>query len=284
MNKKYKAKGAMMVLLIAIVLQAGFSVYSMIDDGGYFHRRQVSLLADENISTAAVTLDISQEIKDIIMGQYPDSYSAYLEKYQQFLTGFTVSPALKSQVEALLKDGYRLGNVMTGYDFLYHGYGTMAELKNMLAEQQRGQSWTALFRGYHSSNNFIPRAFDGEYLERLTQTPGITSDDIMIADRISQKSGIPFETLIHRMQEGESWRQITEAEGILNGSSTLPRVQVTQEKLQSYGHLGLSEDSIVEGLVLAYKQGLTEAAVLELAAAGKTQEEILMAGYQEKYQ
>lgn len=285
MKKKHISRAIILMTLIGLLLQAGFSVYSMIDERGFFKNDPITLLRDQSLSPEVVEgIEVSQEVQGIIKAQYAQRYSHYLNLYKYFLTTLNVSPSLQFQVEALLKEGYLLGDIMTGYDFLYHSYGTVDELKSLLRAQQRGQIWTALFKEYNQNNSFVPRAFDSEYLERLTETPGITSDDIMIADRISQKSGTDFEALIHRLQEGESWRQITEALAILNGSDSLPRVQVTQEKLTSYASLGLTEDRIVEALVLANKLGFSEEAVLDLARSGKGEEDILAAGYQEKYQ
>ncbi|KAB3535455.1 hypothetical protein F8154_06635 [Alkaliphilus pronyensis] len=285
MIKKLIARTTMLILITGLVLHTGLSVYSMISDGKTFESEQVALLTDENIDEVPTTeVEISVEIQEIIKDQYPERYDHYLDLYRSILSTFMVSPALQTQIESLLIEGYLLGDVMSAYDFLYHGYGTVEELRELLIAHQMGEGWVILFKDYNQANTFVPRDFDMEYLEKLTQTLGITSDDIMIADIISHKSGEDFTSLIHRLQEGESWRQITEELNILNGSDSLPRVQVTQEKLTSYTSLGLSEEKIVEGLVLANKLGFSEEAVLELVQRGQTEEEILARGYQEKYQ
>ncbi len=286
MNKRFISKVTMVLLFMALVFQAGYSVYSMIDErAGISQKNQMQLYATETVPQGAIqNIEVSQEIQEIIKLQYAEKYPHYLEKYKYFLVTLEVSPQLQSFVEDLLVEGYQLGDMMSAYDFLYQEYGTGEELKTLLKAQKEGRPWASLFKDYLQENIFVPRVFDTAYLEKLTQTPGIGSDDIMIADRIAHKTGEDFEGLIHRKLEGESWQEITTGLNILNGSAQLPRVQVTQEKLVAYAATGLQEDQVVEALVLANKLGFSEEAVIELVKGGQSREVILAAGYQEKYQ
>lgn len=198
------------------------------------------------------------------------------QAYRQFIADYGVVDPLRDEVDRLVAEGNKLSDVMIGYAYIYHQFGKMDQLEKLLIQRKQGTAWSELFASYRSSHSgFEPRAFEPDYLEKLSSTAGFTSDDIMIADMVSFVSDKPIEDVVeHRLESGD-WRQIAAEEGILYTAGTLPRVPITAEQLQRYQRSsGLTEDQIVSAFVLANKLRAPVEAVINEFAAGVSEEAI----------
>lgn len=193
-----------------------------------------------------------------------------IETLEQFIEVFNVDDRISAELKELELQGYATSDIFIGYTYLYHEFGTIDELKLMLERVDQGSDWETQFADYVRTNSpFTPRTFEPEYLEKLSESAGLTSDDIMIADRIAHVTGIEFDDLIQVKLESEHWREITARHGILYGEDALPRVQVTLEQLERYtSAYQLTEDQVVEALVHAQKLNASAEEVLRMASEG----------------
>ena len=178
-----------------------------------------------------------------------------------------------------------LKEILIAYEFLNEAYGRKAELEKLVAGKDRGKTWTEAFASYDAANpEFTPRSFDFDDLEKLMKPGDITSDDIMIADRVSGKSGKTFEEIIAMKKTGETWKDINASLGILNSLGTIPSVPVTQAQIKKYTSDGrLSENRVVETLVTAFKLGLDEETAIADARNGYTRERFYAGALELKY-
>ena len=200
------------------------------------------------------------------------------------LVNLNVHEKYKIEIERLLEEGHILSDVITSYEFLNENYGKMEQIQLLTVEKESGKTWNEIFKQYMTDNPvFEPRSFDSDYLLQLMSTPEITPDDIMIADRVSQNSITPFETVINNRIEGNSWKEINAGLEIVNGSSKIPHVPVTAEQLDKYSNSGLYRRQIVESLVTAWKIGRTGDEIINKVKAGSTTEDIYAEYYTEKY-
>ncbi|MCG7408436.1 hypothetical protein MH117_13480 [Paenibacillus sp. ACRRX] len=210
----------------------------------------------------------------------------YDSKYKDMLAELDVHDKFKREIDKLVGKGYDLSDLMVAYEFLYQSYGRMQELEALVKQQDSGKSWEHVFKDYNKSHKpFVPRAFDTDYLESLMKTNGLTSDDIMIADRIGFVSAKAFkDILIAKLETQNSWKEIAAEHNIVNSSSTLPRVPVTQEELSKFTSASkLTEERVTEAIVLAKKIGKTPQQVISSMKSGQSEEAILADGYVEKY-
>jgi hypothetical protein len=221
----------------------------------------------------------------LIKAADPDNYTKNLNNYKQLLKDLNVHTRFKNELERLIKKGKKLPDLLTAYSFLNDCYGRITELEKLVSEKESGKTWAAVFTAYNKSNpQFEPSNFDNAYLEKLLATPGVDHDDIMIADRVSQKTGAAFDAVISKKTSGSSWRLIKAQYGIVNGLEKSPHLSVTREQLSKYTkQTGLEQKAVIGWLTTAEKLGKVPDEILKLAKQGLSKEEVYAKVYQEKY-
>lgn len=252
------------------------------DNGGQVSNQAVS--ANEQLKDE-VSLEISQDILNLIKSSDPDNYTKNVNNYKALLKDLNVHIIFKEEIERLITKGNKLPDILTAYAFLNDCYGNILDLEKLTSEKKSGKKWPDIFKAYNTANpEFVPRNFDAQYLEKLMQTPGIDQEDIMIADRISQNTKTEIDALINKRVEGLSWRLINAQYGIVNGQEKSPHLSVTREQLAKYtGQTGLPEKKVIEAMVMANKLDKTLDAVLREVKQGLSKEEIYSGAYEEKY-
>lgn len=194
-----------------------------------------------------------------------------------FIKHFNISESMQQYLKEYETKGYDISDIRISYAFLVDVYGKKEDLKVLLDKAKEGKKWSDIFKEYNSQHDeFTPRAFDTEYLDKIMKSNTITSDDIIICDRISSITGEKFETLISRNMEGEEWPAIGEGLGIINNQDSLSRVPITTKQIEEYKQgYGVSEDVIVNCFVIANKYSVKPEDILVKVISNQTQEEIL---------
>lgn len=235
------------------------------------------------VDTSSVV--VSQEIQDIIRQQDPTAFARNLDDYKRMIVLLDVHETFKAEIENLVVQGKGIKDLMIAYSFLNDAYGTIDQLEPLIDKKEQGKGWAQVFKLYNDSNPaFIPRNFDFDYLDEIMKSGNLTADDIMIADRVSQKSGAALEELIENRLLGLSWKSINAELGIVNASSNMPRVPVTAEQLKKYTvDRVLNEDRVVQTLVTAFKLGMDADTAIGLVKNGYTTEMLFAKALEEKY-
>lgn len=312
MRKVKKIRVLVVVIAAAFLIQAGYVAYSMLGDSLYNNQiaEDVStdtsnnsaqatstVISDSNTTlpsqvisvnnqlTDETTIEISQDILDLIKSSDPDNYTKNLDNYKQLLVTLNVHIIFKNEIERLIKEESKLPDILTAYAFLNDCYGSMTDLEKMVDEKELGGKWVDIFKAYNKNNpEFVPRNFDSQYLEKLMGTPGIDQEDIMIADRVSQNTKVAIEDVINKRIEGSNWRLINAQYGIVNGQEKSPHLSVTREQLTKYSNANkLSEKQVIEALAIANKLGKSTDSVLQSIKQGLLKEDIYAVAYEEKY-
>lgn len=294
--KKSKILRIVLFVIIAVtILQAGFMAYSMF--GGMTNealQEQNTVSEEQPAATVeAVSIDeeetedivISDEILDIIREQDPENYETNLTNYKNMLVKLNVHKKFQDELERLLKEEKMLADILIAYEFLNDSYGKLEDVLILINDKEEKESWSAVFKEYNRNNpEFIPQAFESGYLENLMKTSSLTADDIMIADRVSQKVNKPFKDIINERISGASWKRINAEFDVVNGDSFLPHVPVTREQISKYTESGhLTEQQVVEALVIVNKMKRPEAFIIEKVREGMEKEDIYALCYEEKY-
>jgi len=196
-----------------------------------------------------------------------------------------VPGSFQAQVEEMYSKGHKVQDVLAAYDYLYQNYGNIYELEGLILQKESGKAWKDIFKEYKKGKEeFVPRNFQGGELEKIFKTPGITSDDVIIADRIAVQTGAEFDELIAMRGQGMNWKAINEGFGIVNTSGELPRAAITSAQVKSHmKSTGLNEGKVLEALVLAQKLDKDGKAVIEKIKAGNDEEDIIAESLEEKY-
>ncbi len=274
MMKKKFIKIFGFIVSAALIVQSVIFVYAGIFGGQ----------TGDPVNTGSV--QISPEIENKIREQEPGEFNKNLTNYKRMLVVLDVHDTFKSRMENLIVVGRRLPDILIAFQFLNENYGLIDELDVLLDDRESGKTWLEVFSTYRQNHpEFIPRSFDFDYLEELMQTDGITEDDIMIADRVSQKTGMAFEDVIARRVSGEQWKDINGDLGIASSQNMLPRVPITQEQLRIHSAGGcLSEEQVVETLVIAFKLEMDEQEAINKAREGYTKERFFAEVLEGKYE
>ncbi|MEK4008421.1 hypothetical protein [Paenibacillus sp. FSL H3-0333] len=262
MNKRKVIQASALIIILVLVFQAGVFAYAKV---------AVTPKAETEESPETNTGPVQSEV--------------VRSSYDQFLKEFSVQETYRKQIDQLVAGGYSRAAVLTAYDFLYHNFGNVNEWTAMLGARNTGKTWEALFTQYRETHKeFIPRSFESEELELLMQVPGATSDDIMIADRLSFVTGKLFGDLLTAKLKSGKWSSVFEQENVLYSGNTFPRVQITEEEVRKYtGNSKLSDQQVTHAFVLAQKLGESAKVVVTKVAQGIADEIIMAQSYTEKY-
>jgi len=265
--------------IIGVIIAAGLIVQTAI----YAYAGIFGGQPDGNIDTSNIY--ISPEIENMIREQEPGEYTKNLKNYKQMLVVLNVHDSFKMEIENRIASGKRIQDILIACQYLNENYGRIEELDALITAKESGSTWLEVFNAYKESNTeFVPRSFDFNYLEEIMKSEGICEDDIMIADRLSQKVGLPFEDIIAERVSGSKWKEINAGYGIINAQDVLPRVPVTQEQLKKYTSSTFPEDMVVETLVIAYKLEIDEQEAINKAKGGYTKEKFFAEVLEDKYE
>ncbi len=165
--KNKLTKIIVVTIIIAIMLQTGFIVYSMVDN------------QSEAVQETGTNIEVSEQIQNIIKQYDSVNYERNINNYKNLLIELDVHSKFKSEMERLLTEGHALPDILTTYEFLYDDYGKMEYMEILVKEKESGMTWSKIFSNYRIYNpEFIPKSFDFGYLESLMETRNLTIDDI----------------------------------------------------------------------------------------------------------
>lgn len=196
--------------------------------------------------------------------------------YEEWLNTLDVHDKFKVELDQL-KASHAQGDLMTAYTFLYYQYGIFDQLEPIVKQKEDGASWKSVFSEYLEQHHaFVPRTYDTNELENLTSSASITSDDIMVADRLSFVSGQPMKGLLAaKLESGTSWKDAAADLNIVNGASSLPRVEVTAEEISQYATGKFPQEKVIQAFVLSQKVGLEPKDVVSKLKDGRSETEIM---------
>lgn len=284
---KRKKQILTLVIAAAMVLQASIVVFAAVN-----HDTPSSSMA--SIQAPAPNQETKQSVAPAVVSpavlekiQTDDSGNGDHEGqlYQTMLASFEVYPDIQKELDKLILEGYSPNDVMTGYEYLYHNFGSVADLQAFLKGRSEGKSWRTIFSDYtRNQSEFVPRTFDSQYLEKLMSNPALSADDIMIADKLSFATGKPFEDLMNARLEAKHWRSVTASFGILFSADSLPRVSINEQKMKEFLQTsGLTERQITEAFVTAFKIGKGPEYAVDKMKQGYSIDDLFAEGYEEKY-
>lgn len=289
-NRNIATKLLLLVLTLALVMPSGYIAYSVISEQGAPNvdgkntAQQQPVEEQQNAAQPTGNVEISPEIQEIIRQSEPADFDKNLTNYKNLLVKLDVYTDFREEIERLLQEGNGLPDILIGYEFLNDSFGSVQDLEALIIEKESGKSWETVFEGYNSRNpEFVPGAFEQGYLEVLMNTPGITSDDIMLADRVAQKVSVSVSEVINQRIAGAAWKDINGKYGIVNAQRSIPHVPVTPEQIDRYTAGGLERQEVILAFVIAMKMDKNAEEVIGKFRAGESTEKIYAGYYSQKY-
>jgi hypothetical protein len=303
-RNKRKFNVAVKVLIVAIVVQAGIfaclKVNKQIENNkskdeaaylGFSTTEKPSSTSDSikinkpsNKSIDISKVQVSSEIMDIIKKSDSKSYEKNINNYKKLLVEFGVPEDYQKEIHKLIKDGFNIPDIFTAYDFLNENYGEVKDLDKLMKQHQSDTNWNEVFKQYKTEvKPFTPSSFSEENLDKLIRDFGLKADDVMIADRISQKGLAKFEDLIEERKQGKKWKDIKLCLELINLQEDLPRAALSSEEVDKYIGGTLSQQQVIDALVLAQRLNESEDEVINKVKLGQSQEDIYVEYYKKKY-
>ena len=262
---------------MVLLLSTGVAVYSAASGED---KSSLSQNARQNKGTVS----ISNETKELIRLSDKKNYDTNIVNYTELLTQLNVHEKYINEMGRLLKEEHKISDILTAYSFLNDKFGRLQEIETLIKEKESGKAWTDIFKEYNKKNpEFVPGSFETGYLEELMKAPGITADDIMLADRVSQKTGKTMQEVMEKRMVGETWKDINAWLDIVNGDEALLRVSVSPEQIDKYVNAGMDRDVVVEGYVIANKLNQKAEIVINELKTGTSVEKLLDKYYTQKY-
>jgi len=234
---------------------------------------------EADFSKILVTGDIADKIKNSDKSEFDKN----IGNYEKALVQLDVPQEFRDQIDNLIKKDKKIQDILPIYNFLYDNYGTIAELDGLVDKLESAGNLEDIIREYNNSSpKFVPSNFEDQYLKKLMETFSV--NDIMIADRLSQKGVSKFEDLIALRQSGKSWKTINATLGVINTSDQFPKVSLTRAQVNKcMQDNGLNESDAIDVLVITSKTGKDYATVASELKKGKKKETIYAETYTEKY-
>lgn len=184
----------------------------------------------------------------------------------------------------VLSFGYTMQDILIAYRFLNEQYGNISELEGLLSEKQ-SKDWSEVFESYNLKYpEFIPSEdFTVEELE-LYLSQGMTSDDIMIADRMAQRGYASFPELIGWRMSGKSWREIKKEFQIINLEEKLKVVSVNHDEItKTMRETGLSEEAVLDAVILSKKLNVDQGELISETQYSMKKENVWEKAYELRY-
>jgi len=213
------------------------------------------------LSEEAAELELPEDITSIF-GKDKDSEDYYkklviekgltdlkIEKLKQYLLNYTDYFA-----------------ILTIYDCLADNFFAYSDLDAAVKRYMNGESLDNILDYYiEFDRDFKSYNFEEDELEYYMISAGLSAQDIMMADLMSQHCGIPIKEIIDKMLELESWESLTEGYGIINSNRKLHSVDVNSEDiLICQNELGLTEEEAIKEIVTADKAKIKKSDIVKM--------------------
>ena len=266
-----------------IIASAGSSVSPATATQTVNTSQEIVALPEQDVDISNIVL--SQTVIDAIQTQDAQNVDKHMNNYKHLLAKYHIAETYQNKLDELIISGRKVSDVLISYEYLYYQYGTMSEMLDLLDKRKQGKVWTDIFTEFKNGiEPYTPKNFEQSKIEELMNTPNLTPDDIMIADRLSQMNLVSFDSVIEKLSTGTSWESINLGLGILNTSNELPHVAITRIQVRNYmKSTGLTEVQVISAFILSQKYELNADQIMTKVKAGAKEESIVAQLLQEKY-
>ena len=280
-NNKY-FKPLLIVLLIIILGAVLIGIKTFNNKSKNINNASISNMGKSNYKPEEIdteNINLSNEAQGLLKDDNA------IKDYKIIMAQYSPTNELLDVINKKLEDGFDMSDIAVCYSFLYEKNGNIKDLDNLLNQRKKGKSFDKIFVKYNKDNKeFKPSDFEDGFIESQIES-GLTTDDIMIADEISQKDlGPDIKSLLDRKKSGETWRDIKGKLGFVKLEEEYKSYSITSTEVSDYANeTGLTKDQVIEALLLARKNKVDEKTVIEEIKNEKSIEEIYMGIFTERY-
>lgn len=236
----------------------------------------------KEINTADINLD--DEIVNLIKDSDEKNADKNVENYKRLIVELDVPKEYQEKINEALKKGNNPEDIFTCYNFLYEKYGQAEDIFNLLKEKNSFNSWESVFKEYDKKNQeFVPSDFKDGLIDEVLKDGSLNTNDIMIADRISQKGLGKFEDLIEQRKKEGNWQKIKLDLGVLNLEEALYSTAITSADVKKYSSNNVTEDQVIKTLSIARKANIDNEDLIKKLVSSNNDEEIYSKIYANKY-
>jgi hypothetical protein len=242
--------------------------------------------SDDTVKTIDISkVELGSDLEKAIQASDKDNKDKNIYRMKELIVFLGIPKEYQDKIKGYISKGYNVIDVFSVYEFLYQEYGTFKDMNTLLDMKRSGKSLEDVFAYFESKNKeFVPKNIDSKYLEKLLYVDKLKPDDIMLADRLSQKGIASFDTLIQGKTTGEQWKDICMENGIINISSQSPHYSVDNAKIkEAMDKYNLNQQTVLNAFVISYKFNVSRQEVIKEIKAGSSEVEIYAAAVKLKY-
>lgn len=192
--------------------------------------------------------------------------------YRKVMAQKAVPATQKAKLDQYLINGYDPEPVLILFDYLHDNFFTFADLDQALARYGNGEKIEDILQSYIDIQDQIqPRDYPHEEIERLVTTPGLSIEDIMIAEILDAHGSAPFYDVIDARIAGEDWETLAARYNLMNGSAKVQSITVAVNEVEACQEAtGLSKEQTYKKVVEAKKAGVESEQIADFAKSGKS--------------
>lgn len=230
--------------------------------------KEQEALAEQEKEEAAANVMVAEPVK-----QKLNADGRALEAgYRNVMAQKAVPATQQSKLESYIVNYENPEPVLILFDYLYDNFFTFDDLDQALARYGAGEPIEDILQTYIDIQEQIqPRDYPHEEIERLVTTPGLSVEDIMIAEILDAHGSVPFYDIINARIAGEDWETLAARYNLINGSAKVQSITVsTSEVEECVKATGLPREQAYERVVGAKKAEVEPEEMVEFVQSGKS--------------
>jgi len=308
MRRVIKSKIMVIFVIIVILFQGIYSVFSMMDtieqnkEKGVLNsilslfNKKVDRETAEPIAQSAVLNEqqpnveykegeILPEIEEKIRSLYKGNAEKYIKNLKVAVFDYCIPKDYLSKIVEAMEKGKDLNKVLIAYGFIYENYGTISDIDALLTSYTEKGKWANVFKEYHKLYpEYRPSVMNKEVMDKYLVDSSLCIDDLVIAERISQRGLMAFEDLILMKKDGKGWSEIKADLGIINLEDKLQRETIDGSKVEKLiKETNLSEQKLKDAMVFAKKRNKKMDEIINKVKSGSDNDDLLEEYFEERF-
>lgn len=259
----------------SVINQIGSSISSMVSGSNSEAAQEFEAdikeqeaLAEQEKEEAAANVMVAEPVK-----QKLNADGRALEAgYRNVMAQKAVPATQQSKLESYIVNYENPEPVLILFDYLYDNFFTFDDLDQALARYGAGEPIENVLQTYIDIQEQIqPRDYPHEEIERLVTTPGLSVEDIMIAEILDAHGSVPFYDIINARIAGEDWETLAARYNLINGSAKVQSITVSTSEVEECAKAtGLPQEQAYERVVDAKKAEVGPEQMVEFVQSGKS--------------
>ena len=279
--KKINYKKLVSSILIILICGVGLAAANVISKTFIVEDNKIN--EDEELRQLIDSVTVSDEVMDSI-GNSKDSLKN-INSYKKIVAKKEIPDIKKAKLDQYIERSDNFESLMILYDYMCDNFFTYQDLDNALKKLSDNYDVEDILNEYlQSEQNYESRLYEDGEIDYLLSLPGITLDDLKIAEIISQRGVISFEDYIVKKTNATDWITFSEEIGLINNTGTVQKILLSDQEIKECAEkTGLSEEESAEKIILLKKANVKDDDITEFIRTKKSFGDIRKESFNKEY-